>query len=153
MNEPKDVYFVAVKVLLRRGNELLITHDVFDNWDIPGGRLKPDEFSAPLEDVIARVRNLARTSRTNWASPRYFSGTNGSNNLRASRCAFLPLVTRRNILAAISSWVATTTPTNGSTWQPLSPQITSPAAGSKVFRTTCASYDQPIAAPDLLLSR
>lgn len=54
MNEPKDVYFVAVKLLLRKGNDLLITHDVFDSWDMPGGRIKPDEFEIPLEQVIER---------------------------------------------------------------------------------------------------
>jgi len=54
MNEPKDVYFVAVKVLLRKGDDLLITHDVFNEWDIPGGRIKPDEFETPLESVVAR---------------------------------------------------------------------------------------------------
>ena len=50
----KDLYFVAVKVLLRDGGKLLITHDTFGAWDIPGGRLKPDEFEKPLEDVIER---------------------------------------------------------------------------------------------------
>lgn len=50
----KDAYFVAVKVLLRDGDTLLITHDTFDNWDIPGGRLKPNEFEAPLEEVVTR---------------------------------------------------------------------------------------------------
>lgn len=54
MNEPKDVYFVAVKVLLRDSDKLLITHDVFGSWDIPGGRIKPDEFEVPLEEVVAR---------------------------------------------------------------------------------------------------
>lgn len=50
----KDLYFVAVKLLLRDGDKLLITHDVFGDWDIPGGRIKKDEFEAPLEAVIAR---------------------------------------------------------------------------------------------------
>ena len=50
----KDVYFVAVKLLLRDGDKLLITHDVFGQWDIPGGRIKKDEFDRPLEDVIGR---------------------------------------------------------------------------------------------------
>lgn len=54
MNEAKDTYFVAVKVLMRKDNELLITHDVFGSWDIPGGRIKPDEFEVPLEEVVAR---------------------------------------------------------------------------------------------------
>lgn len=50
----KDLYFVAVKLLLRQGDKLLITHDVFGAWDIPGGRIKKDEFEAPLESVIER---------------------------------------------------------------------------------------------------
>lgn len=54
MNEPKDVYFVAVKVLLCHGDTLLITHDVFGSWDIPGGRVKPDEFEVPLEEIVTR---------------------------------------------------------------------------------------------------
>lgn len=54
MNELKDTYFVAVKVLMRKDNDLLITHDVFGSWDIPGGRIKPDEFEVPLEEIVAR---------------------------------------------------------------------------------------------------
>lgn len=50
----KDLYFVAVKLLLRDGEKLLITHDIFGAWDIPGGRIKKDEFEAPLESVIER---------------------------------------------------------------------------------------------------
>lgn len=52
--EPRDVYFVAMKVLLRDGNKLLITHDVFGQWDIPGGRIQKHEFEAPLANVIER---------------------------------------------------------------------------------------------------
>lgn len=54
MNEPKDVYFVAVKVLLRKDDNLLITHDIFGEWDIPGGRIKPNEFEKPLNDIVTR---------------------------------------------------------------------------------------------------
>lgn len=36
----KDVYFVAVKALLRDGNKILLTHDIWDQWDLPGGRIK-----------------------------------------------------------------------------------------------------------------
>lgn len=50
----KDTYFVAVKVLLRDGDRLLITHDIFGSWDLPGGRIKKDEFNTPLEAVIER---------------------------------------------------------------------------------------------------
>jgi len=50
----RDLYFVAVKLLLHDGNKLLITHDVFGDWDIPGGRIRKDEFDKPLESVIQR---------------------------------------------------------------------------------------------------
>ena len=50
----KDLYFVAVKLFLRDGDKLLITHDIFEAWDLPGGRIKKDEFQAPLSSVIAR---------------------------------------------------------------------------------------------------
>lgn len=50
----KDLYFVAVKLLLRDGDKLLITHDIFGSWDLPGGRIKKDEFKASLPSVIGR---------------------------------------------------------------------------------------------------
>jgi 8-oxo-dGTP pyrophosphatase MutT (NUDIX family) len=50
----KALYFVAVKALLRRGADLLITHDVFGDWDLPGGRLRPADFGASLEQVLCR---------------------------------------------------------------------------------------------------
>lgn len=50
----KDLYFVAVKLLLRDGNKLLITHDIFGDWDLPGGRIRKDEFGKPLKKVIGR---------------------------------------------------------------------------------------------------
>lgn len=50
----KDLYFVAVKLLIRDGDKLLITHDIFGAWDLPGGRIKKDEFKTSLPSVIAR---------------------------------------------------------------------------------------------------
>lgn len=50
----KDLYFVAVKLLIRDGDRLLITHDIFKAWDLPGGRIKKDEFKADLSSVIER---------------------------------------------------------------------------------------------------
>lgn len=35
-------------------NRLLITHDIFGSWDLPGGRLKKEEFDKPLETVVER---------------------------------------------------------------------------------------------------
>jgi ADP-ribose pyrophosphatase YjhB (NUDIX family) len=53
----KDLYFVAVKVFLRDGDKLLIIHDIFGEWDLPGGRIKKDEFNTSLETVIDRKMN------------------------------------------------------------------------------------------------
>lgn len=51
----KECWFVAVKVFLRDGEKLLILKDVFDDgWDLPGGRIKKDEFETPLPDIVAR---------------------------------------------------------------------------------------------------
>jgi ADP-ribose pyrophosphatase YjhB (NUDIX family) len=52
--QDKDLYYVAVKVFLRDGDKLLITRDVFGSWDLPGGRIRTDEFEAPLEQVVDR---------------------------------------------------------------------------------------------------
>jgi ADP-ribose pyrophosphatase YjhB (NUDIX family) len=55
MNTNKDTYFVAVKVFLEdaKGN-LLITKDRFGDWDIPGGRLRENDFGAPFEEIVTR---------------------------------------------------------------------------------------------------
>jgi 8-oxo-dGTP pyrophosphatase MutT (NUDIX family) len=52
--EQKDSYFVAVKVFLERDGKVLICKDNFGDWDIPGGRIKKDEFDVPLEQIIRR---------------------------------------------------------------------------------------------------
>jgi len=52
--EQKETYFVAVKVFLERDGKLFIFKDNFGDWDLPGGRIKKDEFYAPLEDVVRR---------------------------------------------------------------------------------------------------
>jgi 8-oxo-dGTP pyrophosphatase MutT (NUDIX family) len=53
-SKSKDLYFVAVKLFIRDGDKLLIVHDIFGSWDLPGGRIKKDEFNTPLVDVITR---------------------------------------------------------------------------------------------------
>ena len=55
----KDLYFVAVKVfLLDSHGRLLIIKDIYDDgWDLPGGRLRPVDFDAPLEEVVQRKMN------------------------------------------------------------------------------------------------
>ncbi|HSX31266.1 MAG TPA: NUDIX domain-containing protein [Candidatus Saccharimonadales bacterium] len=53
-NYEKDWYFVAVKVFLRDGDRLLVLHDKYGSWDIPGGRIRPEDFETPLEEIIDR---------------------------------------------------------------------------------------------------
>ena len=50
----KDTYFVAVKVFLEKDGKLLILNDNFGDWDLPGGRIKKDEFETPLDQIIKR---------------------------------------------------------------------------------------------------
>ena len=50
----KGLYFVAVKLFLRQGDKLLILKDSFGVWDLPGGRMKPDEFKTPLPKIVKR---------------------------------------------------------------------------------------------------
>ena len=52
--EQKDTYFVAVKVFLEKEGQLLIFKDNFGDWDLPGGRIKKDEFEVPLEKILQR---------------------------------------------------------------------------------------------------
>ncbi|MBI1975169.1 MAG: NUDIX domain-containing protein [Parcubacteria group bacterium] len=50
----RDLYYVAVKAFMRKGDLLLITKDRFGHWDIPGGRIQKHEFKTPLEAVLKR---------------------------------------------------------------------------------------------------
>jgi len=50
----KDTYFVAVKVFLLKDDKLFIFKDRFGDWDLPGGRIKKDEFNVSLDKVIER---------------------------------------------------------------------------------------------------
>jgi 8-oxo-dGTP pyrophosphatase MutT (NUDIX family) len=70
----KDLYFVAVKLFLRIGDKLLITHDIFGSWDLPGGRIRKDEFDKPLESVIKRkvIEELGPTVRYQLGDPEVF---------------------------------------------------------------------------------
>ena len=63
----KDLYFVAVKVFLEDGKgNLFIFKDRFGDWDLPGGRLLQDEFSVPLEEVVARKLKKELGVETKW---------------------------------------------------------------------------------------
>jgi len=50
----KDTYFVAVKIFFERDGKLLILKDNFGDWDLPGGRIKKDEFETPMDKIIQR---------------------------------------------------------------------------------------------------
>ncbi len=50
----KDTYFVALKVFLEKNGRLLMLKDNFGDWDLPGGRIKTDEFETPLDKILAR---------------------------------------------------------------------------------------------------
>lgn len=53
----KGLFYVAAKVLLRDGNRVLLLHDIFGDWDLPGGRILPTEFDGDIQDVIKRKMN------------------------------------------------------------------------------------------------
>lgn len=50
----KGLFHVAIKVLLRDGDRVLLLHDIFNDWDLPGGRILPTEFGSDIEGVIKR---------------------------------------------------------------------------------------------------
>jgi ADP-ribose pyrophosphatase YjhB (NUDIX family) len=50
----KDLYYVAVKVFLKKDDKLLIFKDGFGNWDLPGGRIRYEEFKKSFASVIKR---------------------------------------------------------------------------------------------------
>lgn len=54
MPTQKDTYFVAVKIFLEKDGKLLILKDNFGDWDLPGGRIKKDEFETPMEKILKR---------------------------------------------------------------------------------------------------
>ncbi len=53
-NKQKALFFVAVKLFLADKNRLLILKDKFGQWDLPGGRIKTNEFSKPFTTVLKR---------------------------------------------------------------------------------------------------
>lgn len=70
----RELYYVAVKLFLRKDKQLLIIKDIFGDWDFPGGRIRKDEFKTSLEDVIKRkVREeLGKDVRYSLANPVVF---------------------------------------------------------------------------------
>jgi ADP-ribose pyrophosphatase YjhB (NUDIX family) len=53
-SKSKDLYFVAVKLFLRDGDKLLVIHDIFGAWDLPGGRIRKQDFDTPIEEIAER---------------------------------------------------------------------------------------------------
>ena len=64
--QEKDSYFVAVKVFLEKEGKFLVMKDNFGDWDLPGGRIKRDEFETPLENIVARKMNQEVGSNVNY---------------------------------------------------------------------------------------
>lgn len=63
MGNSRDLYYVAVKLFLEDKGRFFIFKDRFGAWDLPGGRIRKDEFAASLEKVIERkVREELGTS-------------------------------------------------------------------------------------------
>lgn len=54
MRRDYGVFHVSLKLLLRRGDEVLILRDDNGLYDLPGGRIDNVEFKVPLDKVIAR---------------------------------------------------------------------------------------------------
>lgn len=54
----KDEYLVAVKLLLFDGAKLLVLKDQWGSWDIPGGRIRKDQFKTPLPEVLREKINV-----------------------------------------------------------------------------------------------
>ena len=54
MTDPKDTYYVAIKLFLEQDGKLFIFKDKFGQWDITGGRIQKHEFETPLEDILKR---------------------------------------------------------------------------------------------------
>ena len=54
VSDPRDLYYVAVKIFLVHEGKLFIFKDKFGDWDLPGGRIQKHEFDTPLEEVLKR---------------------------------------------------------------------------------------------------
>jgi ADP-ribose pyrophosphatase YjhB (NUDIX family) len=52
--EEKEQYLVAVKIFLKRDGKFFACKDKYGSWDLPGGRIRKDEFDAPMEQIIKR---------------------------------------------------------------------------------------------------
>jgi len=50
----KDEYLVAIKLLLRDKDKLLIMKDQWGAWDVPGGRIRKDQFNEADEQILRK---------------------------------------------------------------------------------------------------
>ena len=94
------MYYVAVKLLLRNGDKLLITHDIFGDWDLPGGRIRKDELNNPLESVIeCKVHEeLGGVIKYRLREPKvFFRVERKEHDLQGKKYAFLQLDMKQNI--------------------------------------------------------
>ncbi|MCH8741977.1 NUDIX domain-containing protein [Patescibacteria group bacterium] len=74
MKRDYGIYQVALKLLLRKGNEILFLKCVpSGNWDLPGGRIDNVESKVPLKKILAReVREeLGRKVKYRLGSPAF----------------------------------------------------------------------------------
>jgi len=75
-NNKRDygIYQVAMKILLKRGDEYLFVLDSSGNrYDLPGGRADDNEYEIPLQKILEReVREeLGRTLKCRLGKPIY----------------------------------------------------------------------------------
>lgn len=54
MNPQGDNYNVAVKAFLVKENKIFLCKDIAGKWDLPGGRVSPDEFNMSFERILER---------------------------------------------------------------------------------------------------
>jgi 8-oxo-dGTP pyrophosphatase MutT (NUDIX family) len=69
----KAAYFVAVKVFLRDQEKLLIIRDKWNVWELPGGRIKPDEFQKPLIEIVSRKIREELGENVKYSEPKLTS--------------------------------------------------------------------------------
>ena len=50
----KDQYYVAAKLFLEKNDQLFIFKDKWNDWDLPGGRIRKHEFETPIEEIVKR---------------------------------------------------------------------------------------------------
>ncbi len=62
----KDEYLVAVKLLLFDKGKLLILKDQWGSWDIPGGRIRRDQFTVSLDEILRQKIDIELGSEVKY---------------------------------------------------------------------------------------